>query len=101
MKKHTSNRPNISGINRRSFIKGTLATGAFLAAAPNILLGAPGDKVRLACIGIGGQGGNDIRQFNNTDLATVVALCDTDIGAGKLVPRGATVTVMTARRSAS
>jgi len=82
MKKHTSDRFKKAGINRRSFIKGTIATGAFLAAAPNILLAAPGDKVRLACIGIGGQGGNDIRQFNNTDLANVVALCDTDMGAG-------------------
>jgi predicted dehydrogenase len=81
MKNQISNGSISAGMNRRSFIKGAVATGALLTAAPNILRAATGDKVRLACIGIGGQGANDIRQFNNTDLATVVALCDTDIGA--------------------
>ncbi len=71
------------GVNRRSFLKGVLATGALAAAGgPYILRGAPGDKVRLACCGIGGQGGGDVQSFNQTGLCTIVALCDTDMGAG-------------------
>jgi len=67
--------------NRRSFLKGALATGALVVFAPNILKSAPGDnKVRLACIGIGGQGAGDLRDFNRTGLAEIVALCDTEIG---------------------
>jgi hypothetical protein len=68
-------------IRRRSFLKGVFATGALTAISPNLLLGAPGEKVRLACIGIGNRGGDVIREFNNTGLANVVGLCDTDMGA--------------------
>lgn len=68
-------------MRRRSFLKGVLATGALSTFAPNILLAAPGDKVRLACVGIGGRGADVIRDLNRTGLAEVVALCDTEMGA--------------------
>jgi len=68
-------------MRRRSFLKGVLATGALAAFSPNILLGAAGDKVRLACIGIGNRGADDIKSFDATGLANIVALCDTDMGA--------------------
>lgn len=68
-------------MRRRSFLKGALATGALSVAAPNLLLGASGEKVRLACIGIGNRGADDVRDLNATGLATTVALCDTDMGA--------------------
>lgn len=73
-------------MRRRSFLKGVLATGALAAFPTNLLLAAPGDKVRLACIGIGNRGADVIRTFANTDLATVVALCDTDMGARHTQP---------------
>lgn len=39
------------------------------------------EKVNLACIGIGNQGGEIIRALNQTGLCNIVALCDTDMGA--------------------
>jgi len=68
-------------IRRRSFLKGVLATGALGALSPTLLRAAAGDKVRLACIGIGGQGGSDVTSLHRTGLAEIVALCDTDMGA--------------------
>ena len=66
---------------RRTFLKGALATGALTAVAPRPLLAAPGNKVRLACVGIGNRGADVVNSLNGTGLAEVVALCDTDIGA--------------------
>ncbi|MDR2862523.1 MAG: Gfo/Idh/MocA family oxidoreductase [Puniceicoccales bacterium] len=78
----------ISTIQRRSFIKGILAAGAFpfiASATPRIFAAAgekkPGQKVKIAYIGIGNQGASDISEFAKTGLAEVVALCDTEIGA--------------------
>ena len=39
----------------------------------------PGDKVRLACVGIGQQAWNDIKEFEKTGLVEISALCDTDL----------------------
>lgn len=40
-----------------------------------------GDKVNLACVGIGNQGGLDVESFAKTGLANFVAFCDVDMGA--------------------
>ena len=40
-----------------------------------------GQKVKLACIGIGGRGGDIINDFYRTGLCDIVALCDIDMGA--------------------
>jgi predicted dehydrogenase len=73
---------------RRSFLKGILAAGAFpfiAASTPQFLLAAgqkkPGQKVKIAYIGIGNQGADDIGKLDKTGLTEVVALCDTEIGA--------------------
>jgi len=79
--------------SRRKFLKNAIAMSA-VAAFPTIITkvvaGAEvpkkrstgsNEKVNLACIGIGGQGGSDIRQFASTGLCNIVALCDTDMGA--------------------
>jgi predicted dehydrogenase len=86
MKSNRHNTPSRSVLRRRSFLKGVLTSGAFTAFAPNLLLAAPGDKVRLACVGIGNRGADVIRTFDATGLATVVALCDTDMGARHTEP---------------
>ena len=73
-------------INRRSFIASALAAGAFpyiqgccsLCAKKGRAFG-PGDKVRLACVGIGQQAWNDIQEFERTGLVEIAALCDTDL----------------------
>lgn len=38
----------------------------------------PSEKVRIAAIGVGGQGGGDLKEFQKTNLAEVIALCDVD-----------------------
>jgi predicted dehydrogenase len=67
--------------SRRDFLKNSaLFTAA--AAFPTILHGRnAGEKVKLACIGIGNQGGSDVMSLFNTGLAEIVALCDVDMGA--------------------
>ena len=81
MKSNTHNTPWSAGLRRRSFLKGVLATGALSVVSPNLLLAAPGDKVKLACIGIGNRGAEVIKALHDTGLAEIVALCDTDMGA--------------------
>lgn len=73
-------------ISRRSFVKSALVAGAFPYASRCFsFVGAKvrsfgqGDKVRLACVGIGQQAWNDIREFEKTGLAEITALCDTDL----------------------
>lgn len=78
--------------SRRSFLKQTLMLTAG-ATLPTILTKASvksaslsylkktGDKVNLACIGIGNQGGSDVMSLYKTGMANIVALCDVDMGA--------------------
>ena len=89
--------PIPTGIARRSFVKSLMAAGAAAAFAPHIArAAASGEKVRLACIGIGNRGADIIKALHATGLAEVVALCDTDLGAPhtkailKKVPKAAT-----------
>ena len=72
--------------SRRSFLKSALAAGAFPYivsgagfAAPSVRAFGAGDKVRLACVGIGQQAWNDINEFEKTGLVEIAALCDTDL----------------------
>lgn len=72
--------------SRRSFLKQALLLSAAATTLPTIItkgLGrnAPGDKVNLACIGIGNQGGNDVMALHASGFANIVALCDVDMGA--------------------
>jgi predicted dehydrogenase len=72
-------------IHRRVFLKGVLGAGAFSAVASRPLFARKtaksGDKVRLACCGIGNQGGADLNLLFKTGLCEIVALCDTEMGA--------------------
>lgn len=72
--------PSFSTINRRALLKGALAT-AVVSALPARLLAAPGEKVNLACCGIGNRGKDVIKALHATGLANIVALCDVDMGA--------------------
>jgi hypothetical protein len=84
---NTQSTPSIyqAQIRRRSFLKGMLEAGAFSAAASSPLFAQSakpkGDKVRLACCGIGNQGGSDVNSLYKTGHCEIVALCDTDMGA--------------------
>ena len=73
---------------RRDFLKTatiasagmTLGASRLNATAYRRLIGA-NERVNLACVGIGFQGGSIIKAFSKTGLANVVALCDVDMGA--------------------
>jgi predicted dehydrogenase len=79
--------------SRRRFLKQALALSA-VATFPTILtraasgqtqpasgLAAPGERVNLACCGIGNRGGEIAMALYDTGLANIVALCDVDMGA--------------------
>ena len=80
---------------RRNFLKQVTAITA-AAAIPGSVLAAdakdktpkprmvkPGEKVKLACVGIGGRGADIINDFARTGLCDIVALCDVDMGGAQ------------------
>lgn len=81
---------NPNNDSRRRFLKDSaLVTAA--ASIPSLFTQArtnrkAGEKVNLACIGIGNQGGSDIMSFHKTGLANFVAFCDVDMGAPQTIP---------------
>jgi Oxidoreductase family, NAD-binding Rossmann fold/Oxidoreductase family, C-terminal alpha/beta domain len=73
-----------STIPRRTFVRRLLTAGTATALGPRLLHAAnpgAGEKVKLACCGIGNRGGDIIKALHDTGLAEIVALCDTDMGA--------------------
>ena len=77
--------------SRRDFLKQVTALTA-AAAIPGSVMAAEaerpqprkikaGEKVNLACVGIGNRGGDILNDFYRTGLCEVVALCDVDLGA--------------------
>ena len=83
---------------RRHFLKDGLVTLATISILPSHVIRGqselrdkdgklvrarsvvPSERVRLACCGIGNQGGSDLRAMHQTGLADIVALCDVDMG---------------------
>ena len=68
-----------SGLSRREFVGGAAAVAAF-TYVPRHVLGTPrrssaNEKLNIAGIGVGGQGGSDI---NAVSSENIVALCDVD-----------------------
>jgi len=71
---------------RRSFLKTAFAASGTTLFAPQLLFGqsgkaSPGERVNLACCGIGNRGAEIIKALHATGLANIVAFCDTDMGA--------------------
>ena len=66
-------------ISRRSFLAATGAITTFMALPAHVLGRAgetsPNNKLNIAGIGVGGQGGHDVDQFSSENI---VALCDVD-----------------------
>lgn len=82
---------------RRTFLKDTtllstavafptIWTQAGTQQNPNQKNFRAGEKVNVACVGIGNQGAFDIQQFHKTGLANFVAFCDVDMGAAQTLP---------------
>ena len=74
---------------RRSFLKGVGLASAGLALNPSNVFAntmtsaetanAKKDKVRIAYVGIGNRGEQNITEFAKTEMVDVVALCDVDL----------------------
>src|SRR4029078_12971265 len=41
----------------------------------------PSEKLNLGCIGVGGQGGGDIREMFDSGLVNIVGVCDVDLNS--------------------
>src|SRR5260370_2427028 len=65
---------------RRTFLRGAAASTTAFMFLPGMVLGtrgapSPNGKVNIAGIGIGGQGGEDLKHMESENI---VALCDVD-----------------------
>ncbi|MEA3460981.1 MAG: Gfo/Idh/MocA family oxidoreductase, partial [Bacteroidota bacterium] len=74
MNKKNTKKNSAKGISRRSFIGKTAAATAAFTIVPRHVLGGPGftapsDMVNVAGIGLGNQGGSDIRNIATPDVA--------------------------------
>lgn len=71
----------MSTLTRRSFIKSSMAVGAGLAlATPFSRARGANDEIRVAVVGVGGQGGGHMGYFSRCQGARLVAICDADRG---------------------
>ncbi len=71
----------MSKLNRRDFMKSSVMAGAAVAmAAPYSKVRGANDEIRIAVVGVGGQGSGHCKYFNNAKGARVVAVCDADQG---------------------
>lgn len=79
-------------IERRDFIKNTLAFSAITILPSSFIAGCvngkpkkrvipPNEKVNLVCCGIGFRGKDVVNSLYATGMANIVALCDVDMGA--------------------
>jgi predicted dehydrogenase len=71
---------NLSRSSRRKFIRQSTTGAALFSVLPGSVLGLrgatpPSEKLNIAAIGVGGQGGSDL---NNLASENIVALCDVD-----------------------
>jgi predicted dehydrogenase len=64
-------------IERRTFIKAAAIAG-FPTIIPASVLGnnSPSNRITLGCIGVGGEGGRNLRNFLGNEDAQVLAVCD-------------------------
>jgi len=75
-----------SSIQRRTFIKKSLAASSLFIVPRHVLGGlgytAPSDQLALAAIGAGGKGSGDIRNASVKGRERIIALCDVDSSSG-------------------
>ena len=62
-------------INRRSFVKSSVAAFGLPMIVPSTAFGA-NEKIVMGCIGVGGMGTRNMRNFLGSDDCRVVAVCD-------------------------
>ncbi len=68
--------------SRRNFLRNTGITAAGFFIIPRHVMGrgfiAPSDKIIVASVGVGGQGGTDVANFFKSGKAEIGFLCDVD-----------------------
>ena len=69
------NKKKHSAMSRREFLGAAAAVAAFTYIPGRVLAASPNNKLNIAGIGVGGQGGGDI---GNVSSENIVALCDVD-----------------------
>lgn len=65
-------------LNRRGFLQSSLAAGVFLAGSQSSKLLAANEELNLAVIGLGGRGGEHVRQFSSLPGVNIAGLVDPD-----------------------
>ena len=70
-------------LSRRTFLKRVSLSAAGAVAAPfvipsHIFSASPSEKIVMGCIGAGGQGMHNLRQFLNMSNVQIVSVCDVD-----------------------
>lgn len=78
-------------MRRRTFLRTTAAVAASALGCPAILRSAaPNSTLQVACIGVGGMGGNTMKSVASHSNVKIVALCDVDNrtleAAGQIYP---------------
>ena len=69
----------MSNLSRRDFMKSSMVIGAGLAmAGPTSRVLGANDDIRLAVIGVGGQGSGHMKIFSKIPGVRLVAICDAD-----------------------
>src|SRR4051794_25614845 len=63
-------------MERRHFLLSSAAAAGGFAARP--MLGSPNDRVRVACVGVRGQGGSHIKNYLKMPNVEIAAVCDID-----------------------
>src|SRR5450432_3047821 len=63
-------------MERRHFLMGSLATAG--AAVGSRAMASPNDTVRVACVGVHGQGRTHIRHYSEMQNVEIAAICDID-----------------------
>jgi len=72
--------------SRREFIKKACfgaAVSPFILSAQRLHAALPNERITMACIGVGGQGGHDTNMFLADPRVQIVASCDVDLPRAK------------------
>ncbi len=73
-----------ANLTRRAFLRNSAGVAGaaivFPAIVPSSVFGAdaPSERITMGCIGVGGQGGGNMRSFHGRKGCEVVAVCDVD-----------------------
>ena len=68
----------MSSVNRRDFVKASAGAAGTVALGNSAFSGAPSDRVRVAVVGLRGQGGSHTSNYLKMPNVEIVALCDID-----------------------